>query len=242
MRVSINQPLYWPPLHYFNRMLDVDVFVLLDSAQFTRSARYRNTMSIKGRGGISTMTVPIVHTGKRERIIDLRVDNGQPWRQKHYAALRHSYGKTEAWKGKEGEFLKQLYYGVVPPQEHFREIYEPALDWAVEMIGGWGRTTRIRSSELDVKGNNDPSGWMLDICKYFGADEYLCGGRAAEYLDEEAFRGAGIKVVIQDWICLEYRQQGKGFWPNLSILDLIMNVPEENRGTLLKEGRQPCTQ
>jgi len=233
MRVSIYQPLYWPPLHYFNRMLDVDVFVLLDSAQFTRSARYRNTMTIKGRSGISTMAVPIVHTGKRERIMDLRIDNGRPWRRKHYGALRHSYGKTEAWKSKEGEFLKQFYYGVEPPQERFQELYEPALDWTVEMIGGWGRTAKVRSSELDVEGNNDPSGWMLDICKHFGADEYLCGGGAAEYLDEKAFETAGVRVIIQDWTCLEYRQQGKGFLPNLSILDLIMNVGEKDRRALL---------
>jgi len=230
MRVSIYQPLYMPPVHYFNRMLGSDVFVLLDSAQFTRSARYRNTMTIKGRGGISTMSVPITHTGKRERIVDLMVDDKQAWQRKHYAALYHSYCKTDAWKGKEGEFLEGFYR---VPRKHFREVYEPALDWGVEMVGGWGSTTRIRSSELNIRGNNDPSGWMLDICKHFGADEYLCGGSSALYLNEKAFESAGIKVVVQDWICCEYPQRKAPFTPNLSILDLIMNVPEEDRRGLL---------
>lgn len=239
MRVSIYQPLYWPPLHYFNRMLDVDVFVLLDDAQFTRSANFRNTMQIKGRSNTATMVVPLTHTGKREKIIDVKVDSNQPWQRKHYQALRHAYGKTETWKKMEGDdFLKQFYNE--KKHKYFRDVYEPTLYWAVKMIGGWGRTTTILSSELGVEKVGSPSGWMLDICKYFGATEYLCGSGASVYLDEKAFEKAEVKVIVQDWACLEYKQQGAGFAPNLSILDLIFNVPERNRnGFLLGTGCNP---
>jgi hypothetical protein len=83
MRVSIYQPAYFPTLHYFNRILDSDIFVLLDTAQFTRSVRYTNTMKIKGKCGLVNMTVPIVHTGRREMFVNLLADDNQRWRQKH---------------------------------------------------------------------------------------------------------------------------------------------------------------
>ena len=231
MRVSIYQPLYWPPLHYFNRMLDVDVFVLLDNAQFTRSANFRNTMQIKGRNNTATMVVPLLHTGKREKIMDIKVDSNQPWQRKHYQALRHAYGKTETWKA-EGDGFLSLFYGGTT-HKYFRDVYELTLHWAVEMIGGWGRTTKILSSELGIEKVGSPSGWMLDICKHFGATEYLCGGGASVYLDKDAFEKAGIQVIVQDWKSPKYKQQGAGFIPNLSILDFIMNVPEENRRDML---------
>lgn len=227
MRVCIYQPLYWPPLHYFNRMLSADIFVLLDDAQFTRSARYRNTMQIKGRGGVMTLTVPLIHTGRRVQIRELRLDNSQMWRKKHYESLRHAYGKTSAWNKEEGEFLAEFYCGY--PQRWFRELYEPALEWAVDMVGGGGLVKMVRSSELQVERGAGAWEWMLSICRHFGATEYLCGGPALEYLDEKAFQDAGVEIVAQDWSCREYKQQGTGFIGNLSILDLIFNIQGKDR-------------
>ncbi|MEK7165850.1 MAG: WbqC family protein, partial [Patescibacteria group bacterium] len=54
-----------------------------------------------------------------------------------------------------------------------------------------------------------------------------CGGTAvAAYMDEELFQKNGISVTVQDWKCRDYRQNFARipFLPNLSIIDLLMNV------------------
>lgn len=227
MRVCIYQLAYWPSLHYFNRILNSDVFVLLDNAQFTRGVKYTNTMRIKGRGNIINMTVPIVHTGRREMFVNLIVDDNQPWRKKHYESLRHAYGKTDGWK-MHGNSLHSFYEN---GESRFSRFCEFAVDWVLNVLKSCNVIT-VRASSLGIDGTG--SQWMLDICKEFGATEYLCGKTAYDnYLDKEAFRKAGIKIVVQNWMCPEYQQQNGLFTPNLSILDLIMNVSEENRRDML---------
>lgn len=227
MRVSIYQPAYWPSLHYFNRILNSDMFVLLDMAQFTRSVRYTNTMKIKGKCGLVNMTVPIVHTGRREMFVNLLADDNQRWRQRHYEALRHAYGKTDGWK-MYGNSLHSFYEN---EESRFSRLCELAVDWVLNVIKSCNVVT-VRASSLGIDGNG--SQWMLDICKELDATEYLCGKPAYDnYLDKEAFRKAGIKIMVQNWTCMKYKQQGMEFIPNLSILDLIMNVPGGNRKDLL---------
>ncbi len=227
MRVSIYQPAYFPTLHYFNRILDSDIFVLLDTAQFTRSVRYTNTMKIKGKCGLVNMTVPIVHTGRREMFVNLLADDNQRWRQKHYEALRHAYGKTDGWRMC-GNSLHSFYEN---EESRFSRLCELAVDWVLNVIKSC-KVVTVRASSLGVDGNG--SQWMLDICKELDATEYLCGKSAYDnYLDKEAFRKAGIKIVVQNWTCPEYPQIKVPFSSNLSILDLVMNVHERNRRALL---------
>ena len=101
------------------------------------------------------------------------------------------------------------------------------------------RLTRIvRMSETDIppadKDTRDANDWLIETCKKFGADEYCYGGTAATaYMDFEKFKQAGIQLVEQKWACMQYPQRHKEFIPNLSIVDLLMNVsPEEARRVL----------
>lgn len=77
----------------------------------------------------------------------------------------------------------------------------------------------------------DANQWLVDACRHFGATEYYYGGTAASaYMDMRAFTDAGITLVQQDWKCPHYEQLHGDFIPNLSILDLLMNVePAEAR-------------
>lgn len=78
---------------------------------------------------------------------------------------------------------------------------------------------------------------IMALCKMAGADQYL-GGRTAlqAYLDADLMRRAGIELAIQHWSCPIYRQQHtahSGFIADLSILDVLMNVPAEQVASLL---------
>jgi hypothetical protein len=80
--------------------------------------------------------------------------------------------------------------------------------------------------------------WTVAICKAASASEYLHGGTArANYMDLDAYRAAGVQPIEQSWACREYRQlytSTAGFVPNLSIIDLLLNVgPDEGRDFVL---------
>lgn len=70
---------------------------------------------------------------------------------------------------------------------------------------------------------------IIAICKEIGIKEDYCGGTAMlAYMDKSLFNKHGIKITVQDWKCQKYRQLFEdkvGFIDNLSIIDLLMNVP-----------------
>lgn len=105
MRVSIYQPRYFPQLHYFNRMLDADIFIFLDTAQYTKSLRQRvgeeerrfpsfqSDTPIKLPQGKFLLTVPVQHAGYSP-LNQTGIDYGQHWNVKHFAVIKAAYKKA----------------------------------------------------------------------------------------------------------------------------------------------------
>ena len=66
---------------------------------------------------------------------------------------------------------------------------------------------------------------MLDICLKAKATHYLSGPSARDYLDENAFREAGIEVEWMHYpVYPAYPQVWGAFEPAVSILDLLLNA------------------
>jgi hypothetical protein len=99
-------------------------------------------------------------------------------------------------------------------------------------------TKIIKSSELeDIEGEDNLR--LINICKKLGATSYLSGAYAAEvYLDTVLFEKEGIKVLLQDWNCPEYKQlfDKVGFIPDLSIIDLLFNEGDKSLDILNSGG------
>ncbi len=82
-------------------------------------------------------------------------------------------------------------------------------------------TEFVLSSELNVKG--DRLERLVDICLKLGADRYLTGDSAKDYMDEEAFAARGIEVEYQGYRHPDYPQLYGEFVSHLSIVDLLFN-------------------
>ncbi|HLD02028.1 MAG TPA: WbqC family protein [Patescibacteria group bacterium] len=106
MRVTIYQPRYFPQLHYFQRMLTVSTFALLDSAQYTktlthkqnsiqiRHKSYQSDTPIKTAHGIMLLTVPITHDGLLP-INQTKIDYSHHWERKHLRSILVAYRKAK---------------------------------------------------------------------------------------------------------------------------------------------------
>jgi hypothetical protein len=87
---------------------------------------------------------------------------------------------------------------------------------------GFGIKTPVRfSSEFKV--NEASSARLARLCAAAGADGYLSGAGAKDYLDPGVFSYAGIKLSWQEFKPREYPQAFPGFEPDMSALDLLLN-------------------
>ena len=87
------------------------------------------------------------------------------------------------------------------------------------------KTKIIYSSSLKSTGTS--SDLILNICKELKAQKYISGLGAKDYLDIEQFSLANIEIGFLQSQNPVYKQFHGDFIPDLSILDMIMNVDRD---------------
>ena len=218
MLVAIHQPHYLPWLGYLHRMVQADLFIVLDHVQFERG-NYQNRTMVRVNGAPHWLTVPVVQRSQKERIVEKTIDNSQPWAATHFETLRRAYG------GAATAALKSIYE---TPWERLVDLNAALLELLREAFAI--RTPLVNSSELDVAGAK--SELVLNLCKAVGADALLVGlGGSRTYLDRAAFAEAGIALAFQQFNHPVYPQHGTApFSAGLSAVDLLFNCgPDGSR-------------
>jgi hypothetical protein len=229
VRIAIHQPQYLPWLGYFDKMDRVDCFVLLDDAQFTRND-WQNRNRIKTRTGWQWLTVPVLHR-HRQRLGDVRVNGTVPWPRKHLGALVANYTGAPAFADHR-PFLETVYGH---PWPRLLDLTLSTLRYLAEALGI--ETKLVLASTLGLPEPQDASDRLVAICRALGADGYLSGDGAREYLDVERFERAGIDVAFQAFACPVYPQRFGPFEPNLSVVDLLFNCGAQSLD-ILREARR----
>lgn len=223
MRVTIHQPEHLPWLGFFHKMAECDVYVLLDSVQFTKNNYQNRNRLIDPNGTVFWSSVPVRmagHTGKR--IADMEFDNTQPWQRKTWARIVSAYCRHPYFSALAPE-LEAIYMGSHPLLIDLNlaliEFFRRQLGIHVPMV---------RSSTLEVTGNR--SALLLSICQNLGADTYLSGPSGREYLDTPLFEAGGVALEYHAFKHPTY--VAPIFQPYLSTLDLLFNHGPASRGIL----------
>jgi hypothetical protein len=199
----------------------------MDNIQYNKNG-WQNRNKIKNPQGWIYLTIPIFNK-YQQRIDEVKIDNTQHWRQKHWNSLLLNYSKAKYFNDYKDYFEKIYQRDWV----YLNEINYEMLHFFLKVLGI--KTKIVKASDLNVEGTDSLR--LMNICKKLGADTYLSGAYALEvYLDEKVFTEAGIKVTLQDWHCPQYQQQfmNKGFIPDLAIVDLLFNHGPKGAKIILK--------
>ena len=215
MIVSAHQPQYLPWLGYFHKIYNSDAFVFLDNVQY-KDREYQNRNRIRVKEGCMWLTVPVLKNDKPyPNISDVRIDNFQDWRKRHWRAICINYSRLPFFV-KYGSFLEELY----------KKEWDRLVDLNVSVINYILGSLEIDKpvyfeSKLNIKTKNTQR--IIDICKALKADTYFSGIGGKDYLQEGAFGANGIKLVYQDFQHPEYNQRYAPFMPLMSAIDLLFN-------------------
>jgi hypothetical protein len=210
------QPSYLPWLGYFDQMRKADVFIWYDDVQFDKNG-WRNRNRIKGPKGPLWLTVPVLHSGRALQSINaVEIDNHQSWRRKHLHSVEQFYARAPF----RAPVFSQLTEILSRPWQRLVDLNIATTEWlANELAIG---TARHRASHLVIEGDRNTR--LINFCRYFQATRYISGDSARDYLDVARFAAAGIEVVWHAYQHPQYPQLHGDFVPNLSVLDLLLNV------------------
>lgn len=223
MKITIHQPEHLPWLGFFHKMAECDVYVLLDSVQFTKNNYQNRNRLIDQNGKVFWSTVPVRMTGHIDkRIADMELDNTQPWPRKVWARIADAY-RRHPYFAALGPELEAIFLGghtlLVDLNLALIEFFRRQLEITVPMV---------RSSTLDVTGSR--SALLLSICQNLGADTYLSGPSGREYLDTVLFEAGGVALDYHAFKHPTYI--APTFQPYLSTLDLLFNHGPQSRAIL----------
>lgn len=224
--VAIHQPNLLPWLGYFDKVARCDVFVLLDTVQFSRGSR-TNRVQLLANGEPVWLTAPIRRSAHAEPPIrELRIDDSRRWRPKALRTLRESYGSLPGY-AETSELVEPL---VLDPTDELAALNERAIR-AIASALGLDRARIVRASDLHVVGSG--SELLAGLVEAVGGTIYLSGDGAGGYFEAAPFARQGIEVRFQRFEHPEYPQRSSAPVHGLSIVDAMMSLGVEGVKRLL---------
>lgn len=225
MKIAIHQPNYLPWIGYFDKLDQVDKFVILDTATHSKSG-YINRTKIKTPQGNLVLTVPLKN--KEIPINELKIQNNAKWYVSHWKAIEANYKKCPYWSTYKDGFEK-IYQS---SWENIAPLNIALIRHITSLLAI--KTQIILESDLQMDFGSK-NARNVNIVSHLGGDVYLSGIGARVYNDESAFNDHDIKLIYQDFQHPVYPQRWGNFEPYLSIIDMLFNCGPETMEIIRKQ-------
>jgi hypothetical protein len=217
MKCVILQPSYIPWRGYFDQISQADLFVFYDDVQYDKNG-WRNRNRIKTAQGLQWLTIPVHTKGSVEDgipINQIKISWEKPWNKHHWRGIQFAYKKAPFFD-KYGEYFANLF----EEEPEFLADFTIKSTIEISRLLGIAKTQFMRSSEMeDIKGTKTDR--LISILKSVGADHYISGPSAKDYIEPEKFNKAGISLeyIVYDYPA--YDQLHPPYEPAVSIIDLL---------------------
>ena len=211
--VVIHQPDFAPYIGFFQRLVNADLFIILDNVQFSNDG-WTHRDKIRTREGSKWITNSVKKTSLNSLINEISYFESD-WRIKNLNLIKENYRKAKFFKFF-FPFLEDLYYLESQSLLEFNMFWINSfcdlLDLKIDIV---------YASQLNVSGAKNEL--LINLLRSVNASSYLSGDGAKAYLDEGIFTANNINLIWQNYNHPIYEQQFDKFIPYLSIIDCLLN-------------------
>ena len=237
MKAVVLQPMYLPWMGYFGMMDQADVFVFYDDVQFNKDSwQQRNRIKVPTESGETKwLKVPIIEDFG-QNIESVQIDQSQEWRQTHLSTIKSAYGSDPVPYGSDSAPFFEDYIGLL--ESTYDKNWESLRDLNVHLIREIAEALGITSakfqlsSDLDIAGSGTEK--LINTLQQIGANEYISGPGAKDYLDVDMFVEKGISLFWHEFDHPEYSQLYGEFVSHLSVIDILFHMGEESSELIRK--------
>lgn len=223
MIVGIMQPYFLPYLEHFRLMAACDLWVVFDTAQFTRKSWMTRNRVLNRDKGEAYISLPVRHAGGTVAVRDAMVDEDRDWRGDLFNRLRVYAKDAPHYRA----ITESLAAALAARHGSVAATNVALLRWAAESLGI--ATPIVACSDLGVEFPADcgPGEWALHIALAVKASEYRnpSGGRAL--FDPALYARHGLRLSFHEHRPRTYATGSLAFVPDLSVVDWMMWNPPE---------------
>jgi len=222
-KIAIMQPTYLPWIGYFAMISQADVFVFLDSVEFSYRS-WQRFNRIKTRQGISKISLSVNKKEVNHKAIsEVKLSNTTDWRTKNLNLLKENYNKAPYYD----EVIELIATAFSENTELLSALNIKIIKSVCKYMGLETEGKFVLSSQLNAKGNK--SALLKDIVLELEGTEYISAKGSFEYIETEGIlTSTPFKLSFFDYNHPEYKQQFGDFESHLSILDLLFNHGKES--------------
>jgi hypothetical protein len=219
--VAIHQPNYLPWLGYWFKIYVSDVFVFLDSVQFSKhSFTKRTKIILPGESDKSTyLSLPIKKSNLATNINEIEIKKEQ-WVNQHLNKIKNNYQKSPFFDHNY-QILEHI-LNQVKFDNNLSTLNESIIKLFLESFS-FPKTTIVNSSKM--KANGKQEALLCEIILELNGNTYLSGVGAKKYQEATYFKEKNIKLIYSDFYQFmnenPYQQGNNSFVNGLSIIDAL---------------------
>lgn len=228
MIVGIMQPYFIPYIGYWQLLNAVDQYVIYDDVNYIKGG-WINRNKILINGTPKYFNIPMLGASPNKLINEVEVNHDENILNKNLRVIEAAYGKAPFFND-----VFPLIKEMLKCEEDNIASYI-ATSTAIICTYLDIRTRLIMSSDLDKDNTLAGQDKVLEICRILGATDYYnaIGGRELYSFTE--FEKRGIKLHFLRRNEIRYRQFGDQFYPDLSIVDIMMFNSKKTVKDMLNE-------
>lgn len=170
MKIAIHQPEHFPYLGFFQKMKYVDVFVILDDAQFSKGNWHNRNKFLNKNDKEEWFTVQLKKYNFGEKINQIYCAEDQRWREKIIRKIQQNFGLD----------LTEIY-----SNNKLIDINMEGIIFCRKQLNIESKI--IYSSELELDESLKSSKKLAEICSILKAKTYVSGEGGIDYLDTSYF-------------------------------------------------------
>lgn len=211
--VVIHQPDFIPYLGFFQRLLNADIFVVLDDVQFLRRG-WHHRDKIKTPRGEQWLSIGIAKVPQTTNINQIMLSKTN-WKQEHLNILKQNYRKAEFF-----DEVFSIIQGIY--EQNYVSLFDFNFAFLKVLFNLFDIDVKIEfSSNLDIHSTSNQR--IVDIVNMVQGTHYLSGIGAKNYYDPKPYEQAGISVIWQSFEHPVYQQLYGEFISYLSCVDILFN-------------------
>jgi len=220
-----HQPQYFPYLGIFNKIIQSDIFLFVDTTKFVSKVWHNRTLIKDRQDKVFYLTIPVTFNNG-QMIKDIKLANDK-WKIKHLKSIKNIYGSSLYFND-----LYPLIERVILQNSNYLVDYSLlSMSLILDKISYNSKNIFVQSSEK-IEGNKNEL--IINITKNFNSNCYLSGDGAKNYVDEKYLKDSGITHRFNKFEHPQYNQLGKIFTKNLSVIDCIFNIGFDEFNKIIK--------
>ena len=218
MRCAIMQPTFFPWSGYFSLINEVDKFVFLDDAQFSKGSWHnRNRIFLAKK--VCWLTLPIKKGNLSTPLNKIEIINQNILKNKINIQIEEAYKNYKYFSC----ILEIINFLTKIENNCLSEINISIIKF-LSLKLGINNVQFIKSSDLNIKGKRTEK--VINILNEISASKYISPPSAKDYLSQDNYDlNTNIPISFIDYNQKKYSQKNTlNFISNLSIIDVIANI------------------